>query len=168
MCHAAHAIADNRHGLVLAVQLTAATGDAEPKAAMAMVKHLQEHDIVPIETLTADKGYDCGAFLIELERRGVEPHVAMRGLPPADPAKAKGSKKKAISAARHGLAKRNKSKRYKISQRCRKKIEEAFGWIKCVAGLERTRLVGHWKINQQLQMAAAAFNLVRMRNLLSG
>jgi hypothetical protein len=44
-------------------------------------------------------------------------------------------------------------------------IEEAFGWIKTVAGMCRTRLVGRWKIKQQLQLAAAAYNLVRIRKL---
>jgi hypothetical protein len=52
-----------------------------------------------------------------------------------------------------------------VSQRCRKKIEEAFGWIKTVATLARTKLVGRWKINQQMHLAAAAYNLVRMRKL---
>jgi hypothetical protein len=36
---------------------------------------------------------------------------------------------------------------------------------KTVAGLCRTRLVGRWKIKQQMQLAAAAYNLVRMRKL---
>jgi hypothetical protein len=46
------------------------------------------------------------------------------------------------------------------------KIEEGFAWLKTIAGLRRTRLVGRWKIKQQLELAAAAYNLVRMRKLL--
>lgn len=54
---------------------------------------------------------------------------------------------------------------YKASQRRRKMIEEAFGWIKDYAGLARTRPVGRWKIGMQVAMAAAAYNLVRMARL---
>jgi len=44
-------------------------------------------------------------------------------------------------------------------------IVESFGWIKDFAGLRRTRVVGRWKIKQQVQMAAAAYNLVRISRL---
>lgn len=63
------------------------------------------------------------------------------------------------------MARRLRTTCYRLSQRRRKKIEEAFGWINTVAGMCRTRLVGRWKINQQLQLAAAAYNLVRKRKL---
>ena len=56
---------------------------------------------------------------------------------------------------------------YYASSRCRKKIEEGIGWVKTVAGLARTKLVGRWKLTQQLQLAAAAYNLVRLRKLLA-
>ena len=52
-----------------------------------------------------------------------------------------------------------------LSQRCRKKVEECFGWLKTIAGLARLRHVGQWKIEQQLELAAAAFNLIRLRKL---
>jgi len=64
------------------------------------------------------------------------------------------------------MRERLKDVRYAVSQRCRKLVEEGFGWLKTVAGLARTRLVGRWKIRQQMHLAAAAFNLVRMRKLL--
>ena len=69
--------------------------------------------------------------------------------------------------ARRRMAQRQKQDGYRMSQRCRKKIEEGFGWCKTVAGLARTRLMGRWKINQQIELAAAAYNLVRMRKLLA-
>ena len=68
----------------------------------------------------------------------------------------------------HAFARRRtQSLGYKISQRCRKKIEELFGWAKTIAGLARTRHIGHWKTNQQAHLAGAAFNLTRMRGLLT-
>jgi len=54
---------------------------------------------------------------------------------------------------------------YALSQRKRKLVEELFAWLKTVSGLRRTRHVGRWKIKQQLEVAAAAFNLVRMVRL---
>lgn len=55
---------------------------------------------------------------------------------------------------------------YQLSQRCRKKIEEYFGWMKCEAGLSRSRWVGRWKLQQQLELTAAAYNLIRIRKLI--
>jgi hypothetical protein len=63
------------------------------------------------------------------------------------------------------MARRLRTRGYQFSQRCRKSIEEAFGWIKSVAGMYHTPLVGRWKIKQQLELAAAACNLVRIRKL---
>lgn len=51
----------------------------------------------------------------------------------------------------------------RLSQRCRKKIEECFGWLKEIAGLGRSRVVGRWKLQQLLEIGAAAYNLVRLR-----
>lgn len=54
---------------------------------------------------------------------------------------------------------------FKKSQRRRKLVEEFFGWAKTVAGIRRARHVGCEKIQQCFELAAAAYNLVRMRNL---
>ena len=67
--------------------------------------------------------------------------------------------------ARHRMQERMQQEGYRLSQRCRKKIEECFGWLKEIAGLDRCRTVGRWKLRQQLELGAAAYNLVRMRRL---
>jgi hypothetical protein len=67
--------------------------------------------------------------------------------------------------ARLRMKDRQQSEAYKLSQRCRKKVEECFGWLKEVARLGRSRVVGRWKLRQLLELGAAAFNLVRMRKL---
>ena len=54
---------------------------------------------------------------------------------------------------------------YAASQRIRKRIEEAFGWIKTVAGLRQTKFRSRPKVNWAFTFAAAAYNLVRMRTL---
>lgn len=54
---------------------------------------------------------------------------------------------------------------YAVSQRIRKRIEEAFGWIKTVAGQEKTKLRD--RVGWAFTFAAAAYNLVRLPKLLA-
>lgn len=170
LSHGGHLITDNRHGLVLAVHVSEANGTAEPTAALAMVDHLKHtHGLTPT-TLGSDRGYDSGLYLLELESRGITPHTAMRAGPVGG---AKGTsrlhrKNRPKIAARQRMVERMKTLGYAISQRCRKKVEEPIGWMKTVAGLTRSRWVGRWKLQQQMQLAGAAYNLVRMRKLLAG
>ena len=56
---------------------------------------------------------------------------------------------------------------YATSQRSRKRIEEAFGWIKTVAGLRKTRFCGLARVDLAFTFAAAAYNLVRLPKLLA-
>ncbi len=55
-----------------------------------------------------------------------------------------------------------------MSQRARKRIEEAFGWIKTVAGQDKTRFRGVERVGLAFTLAAAAYNLVRLPRLLGG
>ncbi len=163
LCHMGHAVAENRHGLVVSVAVTAASGTAEREAALAMLDRLEErHDVRP-KTLGTDKGFDAGPFYLELEARGIEPHGAMTK-PPRDPETVRRAQRPGVEA-RVRMRDRLATEGYRLSQRCRKKIEECFGWIKTVGGLARSRHVGRWKIRQQMELAAAAYNLVRLRNL---
>ena len=52
--------------------------------------------------------------------------------------------------------------------RIRKRIEEAFGWIKTVAGLRKTRFRGLARVDLAFTFVAAAYNLVRIPRLLAG
>ena len=54
---------------------------------------------------------------------------------------------------------------YAISQRKRKRVEEVFGWMKTVALQRKTRFRGTERVGWMFTLAAAAYNLVRMRNL---
>jgi transposase len=140
-----------------------ASGTAEREAALAMLDRLEErHDVRP-KTLGTDKGFDAGPFYLELEARGIEPHGAMTK-PPRDPETVRRAQRPGVEA-RVRMRDRLATEGYRLSQRCRKKIEECFGWIKTVGGLARSRHVGRWKIRQQMELAAAAYNLVRLRNL---
>jgi len=166
--HMGHAVTENRNGLIMAVAVTEASGTAEPAAAEALVDELRDRFGIQVKTLGADKNYDSGPHLLELEHRGVTPHVAMRSGPIGGEKQTtlRWRKNRAGIAARRRMAARLQDATYAVSQRCRKLVEEGFGWLKTIAGLARTRLVGRWKIRQQMHLAAAAFNLVRMRRLL--
>ena len=55
---------------------------------------------------------------------------------------------------------------YGISQKKRKRIEECFGWLKTIALLRKVRHRGTLKVDWIFTFACAAYNLVRMRNLM--
>jgi IS5 family transposase len=136
---------ENRNGLLVNTQLTQASGHAERESALAMVARLPGWRPV---TLGADKAYDPAAFVRELRDHRVTPHVAQKPATAID-----------RRTSRHPG--------YAVSQQRRKPIEEAFGWLKTVALLRKTRHRGVARVAWMFTFAAAASNLVRMRNLLA-
>jgi len=128
--------------------LTPADGHAERVAGLAMIE--SRADRPQAITLGADKGYDAEDFINELRSMNVTPHVAQNT----------SGRRSAIDGrtTRHGG--------YAVSQRLRKRIEEAFGWIKTVAGQEKTRFRGVGRVGWAFTFAAAAYNLVRLPKLL--
>ena len=100
----------------------------------------------------ADKGYDAGDFLLELESREIEPHVAIRDVK-RDPDTVSRKQQPAYEA-RLRMQDRRDSLAYQLSQKTRKKVEECFGWLKTIAGLDRSRHIGRWKIQQQFELGA--------------
>ncbi|MCA9071078.1 MAG: hypothetical protein KDA84_19255 [Planctomycetaceae bacterium] len=108
----------------------------------------------------ADAGSDSGPFLIALEDRQIEPHVAMTKTEPAHPDTAHPdtapADRKANILAWRRMKDRQTSLGYRISQKVRKKVEECFGWQKTIAGLSRSRFVGRWKLSQSVELSAAA------------
>ena len=54
---------------------------------------------------------------------------------------------------------------YRTSQTTAKRIEECFGWLKTIGELRKSRFVGREKLDFHFVLGAAAYNLVRMRNL---
>ena len=164
LAYLGHVLNENRNGLILEVCVTEANGTAERDAAIEMLDHYQEkHGQMP-KTVGADAGYDAGDFLLELEKRQIEPHVAMTSTTPADPATARGDRAHKIEA-RQRMKKRTESIEYTISQRVRKKVEECFGWLKTIAGHYKSHWFGRGKLSQQFQISAADYNLIRMTKL---
>lgn len=154
LCYMGHALMENRNGLVVDASLTHATGTAEREAALVMLdRRARGHRI----TLGADKAYDVAAFVGDLRARTVTPHIAVNGAV---------SKTGKVRATRID-ARTTRHVGYTLSERCRKRIEEVFGWIKAQAGLRKVKLRGRPKVEALFTFAAAAYNLVRIPKLLA-
>ena len=134
LAHMGYLLTENRNGLIMEVDVTAANGTAERESALSMLDRFHEKYAQRPKTLGADAGYDAGEFLIDLESRNVQPHVAMRKNEPADPETIRKPSRKRNCEARMRMRERLNSVCYTISQRVRKKIEECFGWQKTIAG----------------------------------
>ena len=153
LCYLGHALMENRHGLAVDGGLTLATGTAEREAALAILDRRATRRRI---TLGADKAYDVRQFIEDLRERKVTPHIAVDGhLSP------KGVPR---STAIDGRTKRRPG--YAVSQRCRKRIEEVFGWMKASAGLAKIKLRGRRKVEAAFTLGLVAYNLVRLPKLL--
>ena len=148
LCFMGHSLMENRSGLIVQADLTQADGHAERRAAIDML-HRHSPGSTRRLTLAADRGYDSADFVAELRQMVVTPHVAQK------------SRHSAIDGrtTRHpGYAK---------SQRCRKKIEDPFGWAKTVGGLTQTMFRGIERVRARFTLTMAACNLARLPKLLA-
>ena len=148
LCFMGHTLMENRHGLVVQAELTHADGHGERKAALEMINRHSPGSTRRL-TLGADKGYDSADFVSELRRMVVTPHVAKK--------------------ARHSAIDERTTRHagYAVSQRCRKKIEEPFGWAKTVGGMAQTVHRGLDRVRARFTMTMAACNLARLPKLLA-
>ena len=140
---------ENRSSLLVGACLTRADGHAERVAALALIEpHADRPSAI---TLGADKAFDAQDFVNELRSMKVTPHVAQN------------------TTRRSAIDRRTtRHPGYAASQRVRKRIEEAFGWIKTVAGQEKTRFCGVERVGFGFTLAAAAYHLVCLPRLLDG
>ena len=146
LSYAGHVLMENRNGLVVNVRLTSATGIAERDAAVKMIEQIPGQKQV---TVGADKNYDTHQMVEQLRERGVTPHVAQN--------------QQGRRSAIDGRTKRHPG--YAISQKARKKVEEIFGWMKTVGLLRKLRHRGRQCVGWIFTLTAAAYNLIRIRNL---
>jgi len=145
----ANLLVENRNGLIVNTEVFQANGTAERDAALVMLEQIPGENRL---TVGADKGYDTKDFVAECRNLKVTPHVAQ-------------NVKRNGGSAVDGRTTRHTA--YAISQRKRKRIEESFGWLKTIALMRKVRHRGIHKVGWIFTFAAAAYNLVRMRNLLS-
>jgi IS5 family transposase len=142
-----HLVIENRNGLVVRAQVSLATGTAERDTALEMIKEISGKKRI---TIGADKAYDTKEFVSNLRNIKVTPHVAQN-----------------ICRNRHSAIDNRTTSHtgYELSQKKRKRIEEVFGWLKTVGLLKQTRHRGKDRVGWMFTFAAAAYNLVRIRNL---
>src|SRR5262249_23151949 len=149
LAYLGHLLTENRHGFIIDTAVTEASGTAEWDAAIGMLGEL------PLTsrriTVAADKLYDRRVWVRAVRRMRITPHVAQ-------------------SAALGGSAIDGRTTRhagYAISQRKRKLSEQAFGWLKTVALFRKLRHRGGRLVDWLFSFGAAAYNLVRWRNLVA-
>ncbi len=149
LAYRGHLLTENRNGLVVSTLTTRAYGSAERDAALLMAERLPGARRV---TLGADKGYDAHDFVSELRCMEITPHIAQNDT----------HRRSAVDerTTRHAG--------YQLSQRARKRIEEVFGWMKTIGLLRKLRHRGLDRVGWMFTFTAAAYNLVRLRNLMRG
>jgi len=141
-------LTENRNGLIVTTEVLQANGTAERDAALLMLEQIPGGRI----TVGTDKGYDTRDFVAECRNMNVTPQVAQ-------------NTKRSGGSAIDGRTTRHSG--YEVSQKKRKRIEECFGWLKTIALMRKVRHRGLEKVGWIFTFAAAAYNLVRMKNLLA-
>ena len=145
LCFMGHGLMENRNGLLVDACLTLADGHGERVAALHLIEPRAERPRAI--TLGADKAYDTEDFINELRSMKVTQNTSGR------------------SSAIDGRTTRHGG--YAASQRIRKRIEEAFGWIKTIACQQKTKFRGRDRVGWAFTFAAAAYNLVRLPKLMA-
>jgi hypothetical protein len=140
-------LVENHNGLIVNTEMFEANGTSERYAALMMPGKTPGTKQV---TVAGDKAYDTADFVAECRNLKVTPHVAQNRKRP-------GGSAIDVRTTQHAG--------YAINQRKRKRIEECFGWLKTIALLRKFRHRGIYKVGRVFTFAAAAYNLVRMRNM---
>jgi transposase len=143
-----HVLTENDHGLIVAACVTEAGTRAEREAALAL---LDQRRSSQRRTLGADKQYQERQFVEALRARNIVPHVAEyeRG-----------------NLQRNSLCAEERSDpQFVQSQKKRKLVEQSFAWIKHWAGFRQVKLRSRRRVEWLFQIAATAYNLVRMTRL---
>jgi transposase len=143
-----HVLTENEHGLIVAACVTEAGTRAEREAALAL---LDQQPSRKRRTLGADKQYQEPRFVEALRARNIVPHVAEyeRG----------NLQRNSLRAGERG------DPEFVQSQKKRKLVEQSFAWIKHWAGFRQVKLRSRRRVEWLFQMAATAYNLVRMTRL---
>jgi transposase len=147
LAYLGHLLTENRHGLIVDTAVTSASGTAERDAAIVMVGELPATGRI---TLAADKLFDTRDCVRALRTMDVTAHVAQW-------------ERRRGGSAIDGRTTRHPG--YALSQRKRKLVEQAFGWLKTVALFRKLRHRGGRLIDWMFSLGAAAYNLVRWRTL---
>jgi len=154
LCYMGHVLMENRNGLAVTGDVTQASGTAERATALDLIDgHRSGKRRI---TVGGDKGFDVENFVQALRERKVTPHIAIDGH------LTKTGKRRKTAIDQRTL----RHPGYAISQRCRKRIEEVFGWIKTTGGVAQVKVRGLDKVRAVFLFAIIAYDLVRIPKLL--
>jgi len=144
-----HVLTENHHGLIVGACVTEAGTRAEREAALRLLDEARGR---PGRTLGADKQYQERGFISALRQRAIVPHIA--------------EYERGNLQQRNSLcAEERNGPGFLQSQRKRKLVEQSFAWIKHWAGFRQVKLRSRRRVEWLFQIAAAAYNLVRMTRL---
>ncbi len=168
LSHMGHVLIENRHGLVVDAEVSAATGTAERDTALTFLqrernrrKKLAKKAVKASKrknwkgrrfTIAADKAYDTREFVRRCRELRVTPHVA------------KNEHARRSSAID---ARTTRHSGYRMSTKARMLSEKTFGWLKTYGGLRRTRFKGRKKTEQAFLLGFTALNLLRIAKLVA-
>lgn len=143
LSYLANTLMENRNGLIVGVDVRHASGTGERDGAIDLL------DAVGVRqgaTLGADKGYDTADFVGALAQRGIKAHIARNTK----------NRRSAIDA------RKARGKGYAMSIQVRKRIEQGFGWVKTIGGLDKLPMVSLPKVRGWVTWTFAAYNLIRL------
>jgi hypothetical protein len=145
----AHALMENRNGLLMEIKVSSSSEITEGKAAAQILEEQRRERFINPKTVGADKGYHNTEFVGKLRGKGIRPHIAPmknRQVPGLD-------------------GRTTGSGSYQVSQRVRKRVEEIFGWMKTTGGFRKTRYCGIDRTQLLAHWVGSAYNLLRIGRL---
>lgn len=146
-----NALMENRHRVLLGIGVeTFRSSASETEACQSLLQRARRRMGYRPKTLGADKGYFSAGMIEHLLEHGIEPHIAVdRGK----------------QTAHTRVRMRARGRGYRLSQRCRKKIEELFGEGKDWHGLRRFRRRGLYRVREEAWLIGWVLNLKRLATL---
>ena len=149
LSYSGNLLVENHHELIMSSRVWEATGIAERYAALEM---LQEVPGIGRVTVGGDKGFDTADFVREGRNLHMTPHV------PQNLGRRGGSAIEGRTTQHPG---------YGISQKNKEANRRMFWLLKTIPLLRKVRHRGTLKVDWMFTFACAAYNLVRMRNLMA-
>jgi IS5 family transposase len=174
LAYLGHACLDTKSRVVLATAVTKAHTSAEWDAGAQLLDEANTRVGGTIEVVSADAGYGVDRFLAQVEARGLEAHIPVRGRSRGSRARKRSKRvvphvrpeqqraKRLGAQGRERAIRISKSRAYRISRKLRLRIEHLFGEAKTCHGLGRARYRGLEKVARQMTLTAVAINLKRL------
>jgi transposase len=156
-CYLGHVLMENRNGLAVAAEASLAACNAEREVSLKLLDRV----VAPVDargpeqkmTLGADTLYQTSEFIKALRTRKIAPHVSEY---------VNGNLDK-----NHLTEEERADPNRTISQKKRKLVERIFGWAKLDRMLSQVKQRGLQKVDWLFRLVIAAYNLTRIRRLIS-